>query len=581
MTVQSDPVPILLVDDNRDNLLALEAALNDLGHRLVMADAGHAALRCLLQEDFALILMDVAMPDLDGYQVAELIRARGRSRDTPIIFLTANHTSPAQVFKGYAVGAVDYLSKPFPVPLLISKVTVFVELYRRSRTLREQAVALQRAQQELEHRVAERTAELAQANAALSVEIGVRRRVEAEREALLEREQAARRRAETLNRTKDEFLATLSHELRTPLNAIVGWAHILNACETDPDLRARAVQVIQNNAAVQRQLINDILEVSAIISGKMRLQVTQIDATRVVQAALDTVRPAADAKGIAVQASLAPVGWMAGDGDRLQQVAWNLLSNAVKFTPRGGTVRVQLTRTSDDVELIVEDTGQGISPDFLPHVFDRFTQADSSTSREHGGLGLGMAIVRHLVELHGGTVDAHSEGPGRGAVFTVRLPVVVARNGPAAYAERPMTTVHAEVPASMPSLTGVVVMVVDDERDARDLMLQALHQCGATVHLASSAAEGFVLLQRERPHIVLSDVGMPGEDGRAFMRRVRALPPEHGGATPAIAVSAYVGASEERESAAVGYQAHLGKPVDLSALVRIMASLVQPPRAAP
>jgi signal transduction histidine kinase len=568
------PVPILLVDDNRDNLLALEAALSGLGHRLVMADSGQAALRCLLEEDFALILMDVAMPDLDGYEVAELIRGRGRTRDTPIIFLTANHTSTAQVFKGYAVGAVDYLSKPFPVNLLLSKVTVFVDLYRKSRDLRRKTEALEHAHRELEQRVAERTAELARANHALSLEIAERRRIEADREALLEREHAARLRAETLNRTKDEFLATLSHELRTPLNAILGWAHLLGSSDDDPTLRARAVRVIHNNATMQRQLIDDILDVSAVISGRMRLQIAQVDVAAVVEAALDTVRPAAEAKGITLDAAIAPVGEMAADRDRLQQIAWNLLSNAVKFTPRDGVVRVRLDRRDTDLRLVVEDTGQGITAEFLPHVFDRFTQADSSTSREHGGLGLGMAIVRHLVELHGGTVSAWSEGAGRGATFTATLPTHVSTVHPSPGAPRVAATPDPQALLDMPNLTGVVAMVIDDDADARDLMHEALRRCGAVVHLATCAADALILLQRERPHVVLSDIGMPGDDGRSFLRRVRALPVDAGGATPAVAVSAYVGSEEERASAGAGYQAHIAKPVDLVLLVRTVADLV-------
>lgn len=581
MYATSGPVPILLVDDNRDNLLALDAALSGLGHRLVTANSGQDALRRLLEEDFALILMDVAMPDLDGYEVAELIRSRDRTQDTPIIFLTANLTSAAQIFKGYEVGAVDYLSKPFPIDLLVSKVAVFVELYRKSQALKRQAEALQRAHDELERRVADRTAELASANRALSVEVAERRRMEVEREALLEREQAARRRAESLNRTKDEFLATLSHELRTPLNAILGWAHLLGSEASDDRIRSRALTVIQNNAAAQGQLIDDILDVSAIISGKMRLQMTSVDVAAVVESALDTVRPAADAKGITLDTALAPVGTIAGDRDRLQQVAWNLLSNAVKFTPRGGTVRVRLERRDADLHLVVQDTGRGMAPEFLPHVFDRFTQADSSTTREQGGLGLGMAIVRHLVELHGGTVSADSAGPGQGATFTAAIPIGVFGPSEAGDRGRPVGVHEAPLPFRAGSLAGLVVLVLDDEADARDLMQEALQRCGAVVHVAASAHEGFTLLQRTRPHIVLSDIGMPGDDGRAFIRRVRALPGDAGGLTVAVAVSAYVGGDAEQASIAAGYQAHLGKPVDLNRLVRTIVDLVQPSAVQP
>ena len=419
----SRPVDILLVDDHEENLLALEAILTDPSYRLVRARSGRDALREVLGRDFALILLDVAMPDLDGYETAALVRQRERSRDTPIIFLTANYRSDVHVFRGYSVGAVDYIFKPFTPEILQSKVAVFVELFIKREALKRQTEALQSARDELEERVRARTSELAAANAALRAEIIERVRIDRERLALFEREKTARAQAEAVNRMKDEFLATLSHELRTPLNAILGWAHLLTTGKTDEPTTQRALGVIRNNAMAQSQLIEDILDVSRIISGKLRLNLAAVSLRAVIEEALDSVAPAADAKGIAIARHLDDVGPITGDKDRLQQVFWNLLSNAVKFTPRDGRVAVRLERVDGDVIIAVEDTGIGISAEFLPYVFDRFTQADGSATRRHGGLGLGMAIVRHLVELHGGIVRAYSEGENRGTTFTAILPV--------------------------------------------------------------------------------------------------------------------------------------------------------------
>jgi signal transduction histidine kinase len=436
----SQQVDILLVDDHIENLLALESILTDPSYSLVRARSGREALREVLRRDFALILLDVAMPDLDGYETAELIRQRERSRDTPIIFLTANYRSDSHVFRGYSVGAVDYIFKPFSPEVLQSKVAVFVELFNKGEALKRHTLALQHAHDELEARVQSRTRELASANEALRAEIAERTRIEGERLALLEREQAARAEAESVNRMKDEFLATLSHELRTPLNAILGWAHLLTSGKADGPMTERAIGVIRNNAMAQSQLVEDILDVSRIIGGKLRLSLAPVKLPEVIEAALDSVAPAAQAKSIRIDREIEQVEPITADKDRLQQVVWNLLSNAVKFTPRDGRVTVRLYRHEGDVVLSVTDTGIGISPEFLPSVFDRFTQADGSVTRRHGGLGLGMAIVRHLVELHGGTVDVDSEGENRGATFTARLPfripaVIEAPSAEVAYAD--------------------------------------------------------------------------------------------------------------------------------------------------
>jgi signal transduction histidine kinase len=421
----SPTVDILLVDDHDENLVALEAILDDPQYNLVRASSGRAALREVLGRDFALILLDVAMPDLDGYETAELLRGRERSRETPIIFLTANYRSDSHVFRGYSVGAVDYLFKPFTPEILRSKVAVFVELYQKREALKRQTRALLRAQDELEERVRARTRELATANDSLRAEVEERKRIEAERLLLLEREQAARAEAEAVNRMKDEFLATLSHELRTPLNAILGWSHLLSSGRADGAMAQRALTVIRNNAMAQSQLIEDLLDVSRIIGGKLRLNIGRVNLREVIEAVLDSVAPAAEAKAITIVREIDDVAPITGDADRLQQVVWNLLSNAVKFTDRDGRVTVRLRKDGDEVIVVVEDTGIGIKPDFLPFVFDRFSQADATATRHHGGLGLGMAIVRYLVELHGGTVHAASEGEHKGATFTLQLPTRV------------------------------------------------------------------------------------------------------------------------------------------------------------
>ena len=578
----SQRVDILLVDDHEENLLALEAILVDPSFNLVRASSGRAALKEVLRCDFALILLDVAMPDLDGYETAELIRSRERSRQTPIIFLTANYRSDAQVFRGYSVGAVDYIFKPFSTEILKSKVAVFVELYQKREALKRQAQALLLAHEELEDRVRARTRELADTNAALREEVDERKRVEAERQVLLESERRARAHAEAVNRLKDEFLATLSHELRTPLNAILGWSHLLTSRKSDPGMVDRAIGVIRNNAMAQSQLIEDILDVSRIIGGKLRLKLRRVPLQEVIEAALDSVSPAAQAKAIEIVRNIDALDPITGDYDRLQQVAWNLLSNAVKFTPREGRVTVTLTRQDDEVVLQVQDTGIGIATQFLPYVFDRFSQADGSATRRHGGLGLGLAIVRYLVELHGGTVRAHSEGEGRGATFTIELPTqleIPAGEG----GDEDTATTMAEAndePEPIQHLGGVSVMVVDDDQDSRSFMCQLLRNHGASVVAAESTAQALGRFKLLRPRVLISDIGMPGEDGYALIRRVRELSEGEGGGVPAIAVTAYAGPEDARAALVAGYQRHLSKPVAVPHLMATIAELAAGPSAA-
>jgi signal transduction histidine kinase len=567
----SRPVDILLVDDHEENLLALEAILTEPSYRLVRARSGREALREVLARDFALILLDVAMPDLDGYETAALIRQRERSRDTPIIFLTANYRSDMHVFRGYSVGAVDYLFKPFTPEILQSKVSVFVELFTKREALKRETEALQNARDELEARVRARTSELAAANTALRAEITERVRIERERLLLFEREKTARAQAESVNRMKDEFLATLSHELRTPLNAILGWAHLLTSGKADEPTIQRALGVIRNNAMAQSQLIEDILDVSRIISGKLRLNLAPVSLRAVIEESLDSVAPAAEAKCIAITRHLDDVEPITADKDRLQQVFWNLLSNAVKFTPRDGRVTVRLERVDGDAVIAVEDTGIGISADFLPYVFDRFTQADGSATRRHGGLGLGMAIVRHLVELHGGVVRAHSDGTNRGTTVTAILPM---RDIVAADPEKPFpSTPHAEASDEIPSLEGVRVLVVDDDPDSRGFLSALLEKQGATVWVAGSTDEALDAFMAARPDVLVSDIAMPKQDGYDLIRIVREMTADDGGRTPAVALTAYVRDEDADAALAAGYQRHLRKPVVVSDLIGAVAAL--------
>ena len=396
-----------------------------------------------------------------------------------------------------------------------------------------------------------------------------------ERERLLQREQEAREEAERANRLKDEFLATLSHELRTPLTAILGWARMLQTNNFDETAAARALETIERNARTQSQLIDDLLDVSRIVTGKLRLDVRAVDLPAVVTAAVDTLRPAAEARGIHLQILLDPrAGPVSGDPDRLQQVVWNLVSNAIKFTPKGGRVQVRLERVNSHVEITVADTGTGIAAEFLPHVFDRFRQADQTMTRKYGGLGLGLAIVRQLVELHGGTVHVESRGEGEGATFTVSLPLLPVRaERRAADAERVHPKAHTGAADCPPELNDLNVLVVDDEPDTRDLLAAVLTNCGAHVTQASTAAEALELLERGRFDVLISDIGMPVEDGYSFIRKVRALPPERGGRTPAAALTAYAREEDRIRALMAGYQIHVPKPVGPAELAAVVANL--------
>jgi signal transduction histidine kinase/CheY-like chemotaxis protein len=392
---------------------------------------------------------------------------------------------------------------------------------------------------------------------------------------LLAREQRAREEAEAANRMKDEFLATLSHELRTPLNAVLGWAVTLRTARVDAATSARALEAIERNARAQSQLIEDLLDISRIVSGKLRLEVRVMDPITVVEAAIEAMRPAAAVKDQALVTTLDPrAGPVWADPDRLQQVVWNLLSNAIKFTPKGGRVEVSLRQVDGSVEIAVSDTGQGIAPELLPHVFERFRQADSSSTRKQGGLGIGLALVRHLVELHGGVVTAESPGVGQGATFRARLPLV----RPAGDDEtRPPMRLLGPAPA-LSSLTGVRVLVVDDEHDTLEMFDGILAVAGAEVRRATGTTPAIELLAGWRPDVIVSDIEMPNENGYAFIRRLRALPPEAGGTVPAVAVTAHGGVVDRIRVLSAGFQMHVPKPVEPAELIAAVAALAEASR---
>src|SRR5262245_4473558 len=529
--MSNESVKFLLVDDLEENLLALEALLRREGLEMLRARSGPEALELLLVHDFALALLDVQMPGMNGFELAELMRGTERTRRVPIIFLTAAATDELRRFRGYEAGAVDFLIKPIAPHVLQSKAEVFFELYRQ-----RQQVACQR--DEL-------------------------RRIAEERERLLAREKQAREQAEAATRAKDEFLAVISHELRSPLNAILGYIRMMRGNQKEPEFMNKTCDIIERNARLQLQLIEDLLDTARVISGKLRMEMRLMDIASVINDALDVVRPAAEAKGVQLriadrglriaeegdttgeesairnpQSAIEESAIVLGDATRLQQVVWNLLSNAIKFTPKGGRVELSVERDSEGFRIIVSDTGKGIEPEFLPHVFDRFRQADSSSTRRHGGLGLGLALVKSLVELHGGEVKAESEGKGRGSTFTVMLPPAI--NRVMAAVETPALASFAgaaggaRTEGSIPipdgvTIDGVRVLAVDDQEEARVTLSYFLGKCGAVVTTASSAAEALAFLSDhpggERPDVLVCDIAMPGEDGYSacpsHRRRIR------------------------------------------------------------
>jgi signal transduction histidine kinase/ActR/RegA family two-component response regulator len=396
-----------------------------------------------------------------------------------------------------------------------------------------------------------------------------RKRVDEERKQLFDIECAARVEAERTSRMKDEFLATLSHELRTPLNAILGWTQLLKRDQRDPEMLSEAISVIERNARAQTQLIEDLLDMSRIVSGNVRLDVQRVELSEIINAAMEGVKPTAETKGVRLEKVIDRlVDPISGDPARLQQVLWNLLTNAINFTPKGGKVRVFAEVMQSHVEISVADTGEGISPDFLPHLFERFSQADGSAERKHRGLGLGLSIVKNLVEMHGGAVRVNSRGKEQGATFIVRLP----RQAPKSSEdeENPShTRMLLSVECERPNLRGIKVLVVEDEADARELLRRFLVECDALPAVAASVAEAQKLLLTFQPDVIVSDIGMPQKDGYEFIRDVR----KQGLTTPAVALSAYAQAEDRIRSAQTGYQTHLAKPVEPAELLAVIASL--------
>ncbi len=674
--MQPEPnVNVLLVDDHPENLLALEAILDKPGQRLVKTYSGKEALRALLNQDFAVILLDVNMPEMDGFETATLIRSRPRTQHTPIIFLTAYSKSETQMFKGYSLGAVDYLYKPVDSEILTSKVAVFVDLYKKTAEVKRQAAQLAEVNAELKEseerfrllsacspvgifltdvegrctytnprfqticgltyqeslgegwlqsvhaedreqvkaewfartqsnseyssefrcqtpegmvrQVHVRASPMLSAQGKLLGHVGtvedITERQQAEQaRAEVIREQAARIEAEAANRMKDEFLATLSHELRTPLHSVLGWARLLRTRSFDAATTARALETIERNAQTQSQLIEDILDVSRIIRGKLQLNLRPINLASAIEAAMDAVRLSAEGKSIQLEAALDPeLERVMGDPDRLQQIVWNLLSNAIKFTPEGGTVEVRTLRVGSQAQIQVRDTGIGIKQEFLPYVFDRFRQADSTTTRTHGGLGLGLAIVRHLVELHHGRIYADSEGEGKGSTFTVELSFYNTPESKQLCVEQAELTRESDPSASQPSvetlkaLSGLQVLVVDDEPDVRKVLVSAIEQEGAKAIAATSVGEAMETLEQVQPNVLVSDIGMPDEDGYALIRKIRDREAEQGKRLPAIALTAYTEAEECKQTLEAGFQLYISKPVNTTRLVMAIAKLAR------
>ena len=528
---------VLIVDDDAALLIALPETL-ELKMPSITVDTADSAANALIriaETDYDAIVTDIKMPGMDGLALLREIRVLRPATPTLLITGHGDHDLAIQALRG---GAYDFIQKPIDRDYFVAALSRAIQLRQMSRRIDDQQSALERHAHELEAIVEERTHELREAN-----------------------------------RIKDEFLATLSHELRTPLNSMFGWIHLLREGALDQETAAKAIRTIERNTKSLAEIISDLLEVSRIITGKLKLDVHPIELGPVIEAALEAVRPAIDAKDIDLRLSIAaPVGEVLGDPSRLQQVVWNLLSNAIKFTPAEGRVEVKLEGVGSNARITVSDSGAGISGEFLPYVFDRFRQADSTFTRKHGGLGLGLAIVRHLVELHGGTVDADSPGEGKGATFAATFPLL-GSTVVTAY-EHGLTAVRGSVAGK---LDGLRVLIVDDEADARELLSAILEQRGAHVTTAASAAEALDYLQRDGglPDVLVSDLGMPREDGFDLIRKVRTLEPERGGRIPAIALTAYARNEDRAQALAAGYEMHVSKPVEPAQLSDALNALVR------
>ncbi len=528
---------LLIVDDDVALLKALPETL-----RLRMEDAGvdtcdsaTEALRMIAVTDYDAVVADIKMPGMDGLALLEEICAL--RPETPTLLITGHgqRDLAVQALRG---GAYDFIEKPIDRDYFVASLDRAIQMRKLRRQNEQQRSALQRHTEELERIVEERTRELREAN-----------------------------------RLKDEFLATLSHELRSPLSAIRMWASLLRTGKLDEEKAARAVEAIERGVITQAQLIADLLDVSRIVAHKLVLDIRPVDLTAVTEAALDAVREAAGAKHIRLEQVIEPVaGRVEGDPARLQQIVWNLLANATKFSRPGGRVILRVASAGSQAIISVRDEGEGIEPEFLPHVFERFRQADNTQVRQHGGLGLGLSIVYDLVTLHGGTIEGKSKGPGRGATFVVRLPLVYhRREAEPVVAPRPALSGERFHPVL--TLRGVRVLVVDDDPDARESIVAVLEQCGATVGAVKSAAEAVETLEREPPDVLLSDIAMPGVDGYSLLGQARARFRDM--RMPAAALTAYAGPEDRARALAAGFEAHVAKPIEPAELVAVVADLAR------
>ena len=654
MTDVAERASILIVDDSPEKIVALESTLDELGQDIVKAASGREALRHLLTRDFAVILLDVRMPVMDGFETAALIRERARSEHTPIIFVTA-FPDETHVARGYSLKAVDYIFTPVVPDVLRTKVAVFADLHQMTAQVKRQAESLRQRAAQL-HRLSTASLEI---NGAQSLDdmvkvvadsareiLGVPRAVatarvhdrrihratspaalaapldgaendlvmsivrstnflavpltrrdgrnmgelqvsgkphgaftEEDEDILVQLAQMTSIAVENTlygelreaNRLKDEFLATVSHELRTPLSAMLSWVWMLRRGGLDAEGAARAIEAIERNVKAQTRIVEDLLDVSRIVTGKLRLDTRLVDLGPIIEMTTDSITPAAEAKGITVRSSIdGATPPVLGDAIRLQQLVWNLLTNAIKFTSAGGRVDVVLATSGAEVEVRVSDTGIGISQDFLAYVFEPFRQADGSSGRKSGGLGLGLAIVRHVAELHGGRVEARSAGEDQGSTFVLTLPVATGREAIEELTPSPPSAETA-APRTAVSLAGSSVLVVEDEADTREALALILAQAGATVTSTSTAAQALDAVAAARPDILLCDIGLPTEDGYVLIRKLRALTAEQGGATPAVALSAFAQATDRARALAAGFDTHVAKPIDPDRLLRTLA----------
>ncbi|MGH7388518.1 MAG: response regulator [Candidatus Rokuibacteriota bacterium] len=634
----SDAALVLVADDHDVHRYATARVLERAGYRVLQAASGGEALALDREATPDLVVLDVRLPDMSGYEVCLRIKSDPATTQVLVLHVSASFVRTDNAVRGLEGGADGYLTEPLEPPVLVATVKALLRARRAEEALRESETrhrmlferhplpswvfdtatlrilsandaAVESYGYTREEFLAMRVADLHSADEApdfgrlgdgdasgrpqvwrhvkkdgtrveveisgaplafvrhtarlvMAADVSARQRVEQHRADLLRREQAARAQAEAVNRAKDEFLATLSHELRTPLNAIFGWTQLLRSAAVNEQTLRRGLDVLERNARLQAQLINDLLDVSSIIAGKLILDAHPVDVIDLAQATADSLRETAVARGIDLTVTTTPAPIVVeGDGPRLQQVLTNLIANAVKFTPPGGRVRVAVERDEAAVRLVVSDTGRGIGADFLPHIFDRFRQEDSSITRDYTGLGLGLAIVRHLVEMHGGRVVAASEGEGRGATFTVTLPL----SGTALRLPPPPPP-----PARGASLAGLHVLVVDDDADALLLATVILEMAGARVTGARKGAEALAGAERTPPDVLVSDLGMPDLDGFELLRRMTA---RIGRRLPAVALTAYATEADAERSTAAGYQVHLSKPFDAAALTEAVARL--------